>query len=151
MRSGLGQTTKNIEQFGFKINFKGYQHLSLRVLLCLNIAFVTLATKILENGYFVHFHFINQVIVFSTFSTDHALDTQTSKSMKWPHVWKYVKKKDGDTFLTNLTLVPNPHNSNLELRLKLFGLPTWLGTKPTCEKRSTIMIHASEVSLKIRL
>ena len=36
--------------------------------------------------------------------SDHALDTQTSKSMKWPHVWKYVKKKIGDTFLANLTV-----------------------------------------------
>ena len=61
--------------------------------------------------------------------------------------WKYLFGKSyGFT-----TLVPNPHNSNLELRLKLFGLPTWVGTKPTCEKRSTIMIHASEVGLKIKI
>ena len=59
--------------------------------------------------------------------------------------WRYLFGKS----YRFTTLVPNPYNSNLELRLKLFGLPTWVGTKPTYEKISTIMILAREVGLKI--
>ena len=61
--------------------------------------------------------------------------------------WRYLFGKS----YRFTTLVPNPHNSNLEPRLKLFGLPTWVGTKPTCEKKKYNNdslhheFHASEI------